>query len=104
VSRLKIVYWHDIPGQVVARSGRRNVRYRLSSRFSNAIERAANRCKKRGEDALFDPWHSVDQLFAGDVIEQAQKLVDQLEYQYNDQVLDRLIHSSGKNFKNSLND
>lgn len=95
MSQLKIVYWHDIPGQVVARKGRKNVRYRLSSRFSDAIERASYRVKKQGEDGLFAPWHSVDQAYSGDVIEQAQQLVQQLEHRYDDAVLDRLIRASG---------
>ena len=95
MSKLKIEYWHDIPGQVVMRIGRRNERLRLSNRFSEAIDRASNRLKKRGEDALFDPWHSVDQAFQGNIQEQAQLLVKNIEESYNDEVLDRLIRASG---------
>ncbi len=101
--QLKIVYWHDIPGQVVARQGRQNKRYRLSARFSDAIERASYRVKKQGKDALFDPWHSVDQDFEGNVYEQAQKLVDELERSYDDQVLDHLIRASGMNHQRVTN-
>ena len=77
------------------RIGRRNERLRLSNRFSEAIDRASNRLKKRGEDALFDPWHSVDQAFQGNIQEQAQLLVKNIEESYNDEVLDRLIRASG---------
>ena len=103
MSQLKVMFWHDIPGQVVVRQGRRNVRYRLSTRFSHAIERASYRLKKQGEDGLFDPWHSVDQPFQGDVLKQAQKLVEELEYSYDDQVLDRLIRASGIDHQRAIN-
>lgn len=103
MSQLKIVYWHDIPGQVVARQGRRNVRYRLSARFSDAIERASYRVKKQGADALFDPWHAVDQAFEGDVYAQAQTLVDELERTYDSLVLDRLVRASGVDHQHVLN-
>ncbi|MCP4077439.1 MAG: hypothetical protein GY744_14805 [Gammaproteobacteria bacterium] len=95
MAKLKIVYWHDIPAQVVMRIGRRNERFRLSYKFADAIDRASNRLKKRGEDALFDPWQTVEQAFQGNIQEQAQLLVKQLEENYNDEVLDRLIRASG---------
>jgi hypothetical protein len=96
MGQLKIVYWFDIPGQVVVRNGRKNSRLRLSYRFANAIDRASNRIKKKGEDALFDPWHSIDQDFEGDINEQAELLVKRLEQEYTDEVLDKLIRASGK--------
>lgn len=96
MAQLKIVYWRDIPGQVVFKQGRRNTRLRLSVRFMKAIERAAYRLKKQQKDALFEPWRDVAQVVDGDVREQAQLLVRQLEEQYSDAVLEQLIHASGK--------
>jgi len=96
VAKLKIVYWRDIPGQVVVREGRRNTRLRLPARFMKAIERAAYRLKKHQKDALFEPWYDVEQSFNGDVREQAKILVQQLEEHYSAAVLDKLIRASGK--------
>ncbi len=96
MAQLKIVYWHDIPGQVVFKQGRRNTRLRLSVRFMKAIERAGYRLKKQQKDALFEPWHDVAQIVDGDVREQAQLLVRQIEDQYSDAVLEQLIRASGK--------
>ena len=95
MAKLKIVYWNDIPGQVVVREGRRSTRIRLSPRFMKAIERASYRLKKQHKDAFFDPWHDVDQPFNGDIREQAKILVNQLEEQYSEAVLDKLIRASG---------
>ena len=96
MAQLKIVYWRDIPGQVVFKEGRRNTRLRLPLRFMKAIERAANRLKKQNKDALFEPWHDVAQIVDGDVRRQAEELIGQLEEQYSDAVLDQLIRASGK--------
>ena len=95
MAQLKIVYWRDIPGQVVFREGRRNTRLRLPGRFARAIERAAYRLKKNQQDALFEPWHDVAQPCEGDVRQQAQELVRQLEAQYTEDVLESLIRASG---------
>lgn len=103
MAKLKIVYWNDIPGQVVVREGRRSTRIRLAPRFLKAIERAAYRLKKKQKDAFFDPWRDVDQPFNGDIREQAKMLVLQLEEQYSEAVLDKLIRASGKDEFRLLN-
>lgn len=103
MAKLKIVYWNDIPGQVVVREGRRSTRIRLSPRFMRAIERASYRLKKHQADALFEPWRDVEQPFTGDVREQAKLLVQRLEADYSEAVLDKLIRSSGKDETRSLN-
>ena len=103
MAQLKIVYWHDIPGQVVFKEGRRNTRLRLSARFMKAIERAAYRLKKQNQDAWFEPWHDIAQIINGDVKEQAQLLVRQIEEQYSEAVLDKLIRASGKDETRTLN-
>jgi len=103
VAKLKIVYWNDIPGQIVVREGRCSTRIRLSPRFMKAIERASYRLKKQNKDAFFDPWHDVDQPFDGDIREQAKILLRQLEEQYSEAVLDKLIRASGKDESRTLN-
>jgi hypothetical protein len=95
VAQLKVIYWRDIPGRVVIREGRNSTRLNLSARFMHAIERATYRLKKKQADAMFEPWHDVDQLVDGDVRLQARALVQQLEEQYTQEVLEALIRASG---------
>ena len=95
MAQLKIVYWRDIPGQVVIRKGGRSKRIRLSARFMKAIERAGYRLRKKQQDALFEPWHDVAQPFDGDVGLQARQLVQQLEERYTEEVLETLVRASG---------
>ncbi len=85
------------------REGRRSTRIRLSPRFMKAIERATYRLKKKDKDAVFDPWHAVNQPFNGDIREQAKILVLQLEEQYSEAVLDKLMRASGKDESRILN-
>ncbi|MCP4983377.1 MAG: hypothetical protein GY935_23115 [Gammaproteobacteria bacterium] len=103
MAQLNIVYWRDIPGRVVIREGRRSTRVRLPLRFMKAIERAGYRLRKQQRDALFEPWHDVSQPFNGDVKEQAQRLVQQLEEHYTEAVLETLIRASGVDETRSLN-
>ena len=95
MAQLRVVYWRDIPGRVVVRQGRNSTRLNLSARFMHAIERAAYRLKKKQTDAMFEPWHDVDQAVDGDVHQQAKTLVRQLEEQYTQEVLETLIRASG---------
>ena len=95
MSQLKVIYWRDIPGRVVIRQGRSSTRLNLSARFMHAIERAAYRLKKKQADAMFEPWHDVDQPVTGDIRQQAQSLLQQLEEQYTEEVLENLIRASG---------
>ncbi len=95
MAQLKIVFWRDIPGQIVIREGRRSTRLRLPARFMKAIERASYRLKKTQQDAMFEPWHDVAQPFDGDVTQQARQLLQQLETHYTDEVLETLIRASG---------
>ena len=95
MAQLRIVYWRDIPGRVVIREGRRSTRLNLSARFMHAIERAAYRLKKKQQDAMFEPWHDVSQTLDGDIREQAQALLLQLEEHYTEEVLETLIRASG---------
>ena len=103
MAQLKIVYWRDIPGRVVIRQGRRSTRLNLSPRFMHAIERAAYRLKKKEKDAMFEPWHDVDQPIDGDVQQQARSLLRHLEEHYTEDVLEKLIRASGVDESCGLN-
>ena len=95
MAKLKVVFWRDIPGQVVFRDGRRSTRLRLAPRFMRAIERAAYRAKKQQDDALFEPWHDVEQPWDGEIGASARRLVQRLETDYTDEVLDALVRNHG---------
>ncbi|MGH2406899.1 MAG: virulence factor, partial [Candidatus Limnocylindrales bacterium] len=48
---LAVIWWRDIPAQVVAREGRRTHKVVLDTRFQEAIDRAAVRAGLTATDA-----------------------------------------------------
>ncbi|HHX90253.1 MAG TPA: hypothetical protein GX700_10905, partial [Paracoccus sp.] len=46
-----IVFWRDIPAQVIVGKGRRGAKLQLSERFEQAIDRAAMKAGARDADA-----------------------------------------------------
>ena len=46
-----VVYWRDIPAQVIVGKGRRGTKIQLSERFEQAIDRAAMKSGAAGTDA-----------------------------------------------------
>lgn len=54
-----IVFWRDIPAQVIVGSGRRAAKVQLSERFEQAIDRAAMRGGARGTDDYLAEWRKA---------------------------------------------
>ncbi|SFI26084.1 virulence factor [Jannaschia pohangensis] len=59
MTQITIVYWRDIPAQVIAGSGRRAAKVQLSERFEQAIDRAAMRSGASETDAYLADWRKV---------------------------------------------
>ncbi len=53
---LTIIYWRDIPAQVVAKQGRRSAKRELPPRFAEAIDMAAMRSGARDDQGDLDEW------------------------------------------------
>lgn len=51
-----IVYWRDIPAQVIVGKGRRASKVQLEERFEQAIDRAAMKVGAAGTDAYLAEW------------------------------------------------
>ena len=49
-----VVYWRDIPAQVIVKAGRKTAKRQLSERFEQAIDRAAMRARMTGTDAYLE--------------------------------------------------
>ena len=60
MAQLFIVYWRDIPAQVIARAGRQSAKRELTARFQEAIDRAAMRSGAHGTDAYLAEWRRSD--------------------------------------------
>jgi hypothetical protein len=51
-----IVYWRDIPAQVIVGKGRRGAKAALPERFEQAIDRCAMRIGAKESDAYLAEW------------------------------------------------
>lgn len=55
-----IVYWRDIPAQVIVGKGRRGAKVQLSERFEKAIDRCAMKIGAKDADAYMAEWRKAD--------------------------------------------
>ena len=56
MAQLTIVYWRDIPAQVIVKAGRQSAKRQLTERFEKAIDRAAMRANLRDTDSYLAEW------------------------------------------------
>ncbi|SEL35410.1 virulence factor [Jannaschia helgolandensis] len=59
MAQITVVYWRDIPAQVICGSGRRAAKVQLSERFEQAIDRAAMKSGASETDAYLADWRKV---------------------------------------------
>lgn len=90
-----VIYWRDIPAQVLVRQGRQRQRHALTQRFQEGIDRAAMRAKKHDMDAYLDDWHRETARSEGDMTELATETARRIEREYDDLRLERIIRNHG---------
>lgn len=93
--KLVVVYWRDIPAQVIASRGRERAKVALSDRFQQAIDRAAMRAGKGASDKYLDDWRRVPRS-CGDELEAAARAeAERLESQFTDELLEKMVKAGG---------
>ncbi len=97
MAQLTIVYWRDIPAQVIVRAGRRSVAKReLSLRFTEAIDMCAMRTGLAETDAYLEEWWRAAPVEVGNDIEaEAGAVAERIEAEYDTARLKQLINSAG---------
>jgi len=98
VAKLTIVYWRDIPAQVIVKAGRRSVAKReLSLRFVEAIDMCAMRSGLAETDAYLEEWRKAEAVEVSDDLEaEADKAAEKIEKEYDKDRLKKLISSEGR--------
>ena len=92
-----IVYWRDIPAQVIVGSGRRGSKVQLSERFEQAIDRAAMKSGARDTDAYLAEWRKAPAYAVeGEPSEVAAAEAAKLESDYDAARLRTLIDNHGR--------
>ncbi|GAB4541236.1 MAG: virulence factor [Ruegeria sp.] len=91
-----IVYWRDIPAQVIVGKGRRGAKRQLSERFEQAIDRAAMKVNAKDSDAYLAEWRKAEPFeVEGDPAEIAEAQALRLETEYDQDRLKALIGNDG---------
>lgn len=92
-----IVYWRDIPAQVIIQRGRVRDKVQLSHRFQEAIDRAAMRAGKGGSDAYIEEWRRETTQLAAveDALALATAEAEKIENSFTDEQLLQLIRNHG---------
>jgi cvfA/B/C family virulence factor len=97
MAQLIIVYWHDIPAQVIVRLARQSAKRELSSRFQAAIDRAAMRSGEHGTDAYLAAWRRASPVPCGDDIEaEATSAAQRIEAEFDEARLAVLVNAGGR--------
>lgn len=91
-----IVYWRDIPAQVIVGKGRRGAKRQLEERFEQSIDRAAKVGGCEDSDAYLAEWRkAAPYTVEGDQNEIAEAEAQRLEAEFDKDTLIKLINNGG---------
>ena len=91
-----VVFWRDIPAQVIVGKGRAATKRPLAERFEQAIDRATMKTGAAGTDEYLAEWRKAEPYFVeGDATEVAQAEVTRLETEYDQERIKALIANDG---------
>ena len=91
-----ILYWRDIPAQVIVGKGRRCVKCQLPEKFEQSIDRAAMKTGAAGSDAYLAEWRKAAPFVrGGDAEDVLAAEVARLDGAYDRDRLKALIANDG---------
>lgn len=94
---LIIVYWRDIPAQIIVRKGRRSAKRELPLRFTEAIDMCAMRTGAGGTDDYLAEWRKADPVPVSDDLEaEAAKAAERLDREFSRERLADLVKAGGR--------
>ena len=93
---LTLVYWRDIPAQVIVGKGRRGTKRPLPERFEQAIDRCAMKIGAKDSDAYLAEWRKAAPVAVdGDATEIAEAEVARIDTEFDTARLKQLIENDG---------
>lgn len=96
MAQLTILYWRDIPSQVVVKAGRKSEKVLLADRFQQAIDSAAMKDGAADTDDYLAEWRRGEPSECGDdLAAEAAAAAGKIETEYDMERLRALIASGG---------
>jgi hypothetical protein len=97
MAELIVVYWRDIPAQVIVKKGRQTAKRQLTERFEKAIDRAAMRAGLRDTDSYLGEWRRGPPVACSDDLEaEADTAAARLEEEWPQSRLDDIVTKGGR--------
>lgn len=97
MAEVTIVYWRDIPAQIIVGKGRRGVKKPLPERFEKAIDRCAMKVGARDTDAYLAEWRKAEPyLVEGEDEAVAEAELARIQTEYDAARLRALIDNDGR--------
>ena len=97
MANLTVLYWRDIPSQVIVKAGRSSAKRELSERFIRAIDAAAMHAGAKSDDAYLAEWRRSQPVPCGDDLEkEASAAAERLEKEYDTHRLAVLAKHNGR--------
>ena len=91
-----IVYWRDIPAQVIVGKGRRGAKKQLAERFEQAIDRAAMKVGAADTNAYLAEWRkAAPYQMDGTPAEIVEAEAARLEAEFDQEKIKALIANEG---------
>ena len=95
MTKSTIIFWRDIPSQVVVKQGRTSAKVQLSKRFMEAIDKAAMRAGRQGSKEYLEDWRREIETCQGDLKTVANTIAQELEQKYSDDILKAMVKNKG---------
>ena len=100
MAKITIVYWRDIPAQIIAEQGRgrnrKQFKIELGKKFIVSIDSAAMKSGAEGSDDYLSDWRRSDPEEISDNLDlEANKLKKEIEEKYSNLKLKELISNGG---------
>jgi hypothetical protein len=97
MAQLTVVYWRDIPAQVIVKKSRREeAKVQLNERFEKAIDRAAMKANLRDTDSYLSEWRKVSLGEVGDDLQaEADAKAKEIETEFDEAKLTELVNAGG---------
>jgi hypothetical protein len=92
---LTVIWWRDIPAQVIAKDRRQSHKIVLHPRFQVAIDRAAKVAGMEDWNIYLEQWRKEQRTCGDDVKAEAEAEVTRLEQDYPNELLNDLVKAGG---------
>ncbi|EEW26038.1 virulence factor [Rhodobacter ferrooxidans] len=97
MAEVTVVFWRDIPAQVIVGKGRSAAKVQLDQRFEKAIDRVAMKIGAKDADAYMAEWRKAPPFaIDGEPAAIAAAEAARLEALYDDARLKALIDADGR--------